>query len=82
MSDWEIIRNEANIILVGNFNPKIFHPEWFIGKGIVEEWDYKKDEVINVPDMSQMTLPGNRTVSVCQWSFENIPKMVVRSRPL
>ena len=40
MSNWEIISEEASIVLVGNMNPKIFHPEWFIRKGIVEEWDY------------------------------------------
>ena len=54
MSNWEIISEEASIVLVGNMNPKIFHPEWFIGKGIVEEWDYSQDEFISLPDMSQM----------------------------
>jgi hypothetical protein len=64
MSAWEIISEDASIVLVGNLNPKIFHPEWFIRKGIVEEWDYSNDEVVNLSDMSQMTLPGNRRVSV------------------
>ncbi len=62
MSAWETISEEANIVLAGNFNPKIFHPEWFIRKGIVGEWDYSNDEVINLQDVSQITLPGNRKV--------------------
>lgn len=64
MSAWEIIAEEASIVLVGNFNPAIFHPEWFIRKGIVEDWDYKKEEMVVLPDMSQFTLPGGRTVTV------------------
>ncbi len=62
MSDWETISEEASIVLVGNMNPKIFHPEWFIRKEIVEEWDYINDEVINLPDMSQIELPNSRKV--------------------
>lgn len=64
MSAWEIISEEASIVLVGNINPKIFHPEWFIGKSIVEEWDYSNEEVINLPDMAQLTLPGKRMIVV------------------
>jgi hypothetical protein len=30
MSAWVKIGEEASIVLVGNFNPAIFHPEWFI----------------------------------------------------
>jgi len=62
MSDWETISEEASIVLVGNMNPKIFHPEWFIRKEIVEEWDYTNDEVINLPDLSQIELPNSRKV--------------------
>jgi len=64
MSIWEILSEEASIVLVGNFNPKIFHPEWFIRKGIVGEWDYEKDEVVSLPDMSQIELPSGRTLTV------------------
>jgi len=62
MNNWEIISEEASIVLVGNINPKIFHPEWFIRKGIVEEWDYSKDEFVSLPDMSQMELPNDRRI--------------------
>lgn len=63
MSNWEIISEEASIVLVGNMNPKIFHPEWFIRKGIVEEWDYSQDDFISLPDMSQMELPNDRKIT-------------------
>lgn len=63
MSNWEIISEEASIVLVGNMNPKIFHPEWFIRKGIVEEWDHSQDEFISLPDMSQMELPNDRKIT-------------------
>jgi len=64
MNAWELISEEASIVLVGNLNPKIFHPEWFIRKDIVPEWDYSKDEVINLSDMSQMTFPGDSKITV------------------
>ena len=62
MSNWEIISEEASIVLVGNMNPKIFHPEWFIRKRIVEEWDYSQDQLISLPDMAQMELPNDRKI--------------------
>lgn len=64
MSDWEIIREEASIVLIGNMNPKIFHPEWFIRKEIVEEWDYSQDEIISLPDLAQIELPNERKLTV------------------
>ncbi len=73
MKCWDVIREEASIVLVGNMNPKIFHPEWFIRKQIVEEWDYSKDEIIGLPDMAQMELPNERKITV----FLN--KFMVRS---
>lgn len=73
MNYWEILNEEASIVLVGNMNPKIFHPEWFIRKGIVAEWDYSKDEIISLPDMSQMEVPNGCLVSVL------LNKFVIRS---
>lgn len=66
MSDWEIITEEASIVLVGNMNPKIFHPEWLIRKGIVAEWDYSKnkDDVINLADLAQIGLPDDLKITV------------------
>mgnify|MGYP007022657225 CR=1 FL=1 len=51
-------------MLVGNMNPKIFHPEWFIRKNIVGEWDYSQDKVANLPDMAQMEIPNDRKILV------------------
>jgi hypothetical protein len=64
MSAWEITGEEAAIVFVGNFNPKIFHPEWFIRKGIVEEWSYESEEILHVPDMAKISLPSSRTLTV------------------
>jgi len=64
MSTWNILNEEASIVLVGNFNPKIFHPEWFIRKDIVEEWDYSQDEIVNVSDMSRITFSNERNLTV------------------
>ncbi|WP_020161266.1 hypothetical protein [Methylobacter marinus] len=64
MNHWEILNEEASIVLVGNMNPKIFHPEWFIRKEIVAEWDYSKDEIISLPDMSQMDVLNGCKISV------------------
>lgn len=64
MKTWEILSEEASIVLVGNMNPKIFHPEWFIRKGIVGEWDYKNEQDINLPDMAQVVLPADRNITV------------------
>lgn len=64
MSAWNIINEEASIILVGSFNPKIFHPEWFIRKDIVEEWDYGQDDVVSLQDLSQVAFPNERNLTV------------------
>ena len=61
---WEIQGEEASIVLVGNFNPRIFHPDWFIRKQIVGEYDYEGDEVVCVPDYARLDLPESRTVVV------------------
>jgi len=31
-----------DVVLVGSFNPAIFHPEWFFRQGIVAEQDAKE----------------------------------------
>jgi len=64
MSAWETVSEEASIVLVGNFNPKIFHPEWFIRKEIIEDWDYSNDKIINLPDLTQLELPSSRKITV------------------
>ncbi len=39
MANPEIQTQEASIVLVGSFNPLIFHPEWFLRNEIVSEVD-------------------------------------------
>ncbi len=65
MSDWETLSDEASIVVLGSFNPRIFHPEWFIRKGIIEEWDFSEDKtIVVVPDMAQLALPDQRDLLV------------------
>lgn len=65
MSGRKIVSEEASIVLVGNFNPKIFHPEWFIRKGIVDEWDYQKDtSLVSSQEYSKTDLSGKMSVQV------------------
>lgn len=64
MCSWETVSEEASIVLVGNFNPKIFHPEWFIRKSIIDEWDYSDDDVVNLPDLCKVELPSDRNITV------------------
>ncbi len=64
MSKWKKVREEAGVVLVGNFNPSIFQPEWFIRKGIVEEWDYTGNENITIPDLAKVEFTDDRKLSV------------------
>ncbi len=64
MDNWEIIKEEASIVLVGGLNPKIFHPEWFIRKEIIEEWDYNDDNVVCSHDFAEIEFPNDRKLTV------------------
>lgn len=65
MKSWEIIREEASVVLVGSFNPSIFHPEWFINKNLVESWEYSDDEKIAcLNDLAQIEFPGDKRIEV------------------
>jgi hypothetical protein len=44
MAKETLIGQEFSLVVVGNFNPKIFHPEWYIRKKILPEWDYSAGE--------------------------------------
>lgn len=83
MNAWEKIGEEASIVLVGHFNPSIFHPEWFIRHQIVPAWNYqgrrggRADEelaaVAVLPDLAQVEFPDKRNLSVM------LNKFVLRS---
>lgn len=62
---WNLVAEDANIVVVGHFNPKIFHPEWFVRKEIVPEWDYKDDQsLVNLPELAKLELPGEISLQV------------------
>lgn len=69
MSAWKKVGEEASIVLVGNFNPSIFHPEWFIRHEIVSAWNYRgrhSDEVTVaiLPDLAQVEFQDKRSLYV------------------
>lgn len=54
----EFVDQEASIVLVGSFNPKIFHPQWFARNGVVPEVDLDGADVeIIHPEVAKFTFP-------------------------
>lgn len=48
-----------NVVLVGSFNPAIFHPEWFLRQGIISDADLEKAVVEGVsPEISRCQFSG------------------------
>lgn len=45
MSDLKPTTQESSIVLVGSFNPAIYHPEWFLRNGLISEDDLKDQEI-------------------------------------
>ncbi|GBE09145.1 hypothetical protein BMS3Abin11_02276 [bacterium BMS3Abin11] len=71
MSAWEKIGEDASIVLVGSFNPSIFHPEWFIRHEILADWNYPgrrsssdKPSVATMPDLAQVEFQNQRNLQV------------------
>ncbi len=63
--NWEITGEQASIVLVGDINPKIFHPEWFIRKEIISEWDYRQDkDFLIAPDFARIGMPNECQLTV------------------
>tara|TARA_R110002110_G_scaffold414951_1_gene647104 strand:- start:384255 stop:384965 length:711 start_codon:yes stop_codon:yes gene_type:complete len=73
MSKWKLLAENASIVLVGSFNPSIFHPEWFIKKGLVSsDWDYQKDpegDLLITREVSQIPFPDEIVLTVQQNKF-------------
>jgi hypothetical protein len=64
----EISIDEISIVLVGDFNPKIFHPMWFLQEGLIRETE---------------AMEANIEIShrdVCIFSLEWITIQVLRER--
>jgi hypothetical protein len=73
MTGFELVGEDAQIVLVGNLNPRIFHPEWLIRKDICREWDYKSNpNHINLPDLAQFATAEGRNVTVYLNKFEAV----------
>lgn len=73
MESFEVVQEDANIVVVGNFNPKIFHPEWFIAKGIIGQWAYEADDLICVADYTRFEMPDNILLEVY------LTKLIIRT---
>ncbi|WP_339673888.1 hypothetical protein [Dasania marina] len=37
MDNYKLVNDELNLVIIGSFNPAIFHPEWFSKHGIISE---------------------------------------------
>ncbi len=71
MTTWTLSSEEVSIVLVGSFNPRIFHPEWLISRDIVSSsWDYETAKSNNPkgfvvsPDFTTFDLPNNQRIEV------------------
>lgn len=42
---FELKREEASIVLIGTFNPSMFHPGWFASRGLVRPEDLKDCQI-------------------------------------
>ena len=61
MSDIYLPRKtEQSIVILGSFNPAIFHPYWFIANELVRESDL-------VPDEGKLVLSSDVTVFASNW---------------
>lgn len=63
----------VSIVLVGNFNPAIFQPAWFILNGLLPEYDSKDQKIVILPEICQFQLDwlrievtGNRFLAATQ----------------
>lgn len=45
MNNFKPIFQEASVVLVGSFNPAIFHPEWLLRNGLISEDDLEDQDV-------------------------------------
>ena len=53
----EIVGEEIAIVLVGDLNPKIFHPAWFAMQGLIRSSEAEKPEIEIVhPDLASFSL--------------------------
>ncbi|ORU93413.1 MAG: hypothetical protein A6F72_06780 [Cycloclasticus sp. symbiont of Poecilosclerida sp. N] len=67
--NYNTISKHVDIVLLGSFNPAIFHPEWFIKNNIIAEWEYTQKDILFVPDVTRVSLPSERYLAVLPDQF-------------
>lgn len=78
MSDALLCREECAIVLIGAFNPTIFHPQWFVKNNLVSE-----EELIEDPSTEYEKNPTDqifihRDFSQCSFGFAKIEVQTTR----
>ena len=78
----EFIDQEASIVLVGSFNPTIFHPEWFAHHEVVpaEDLEGANIEIIH-PEIAKFTFPW-ASFEILQNRFIGRTRDVAQYNPL
>jgi len=57
LTKFELIERDFNIVLVGSFNPAIFHPEWLARNGLISSADLENAQVEVVhPDLARFSV--------------------------
>src|SRR4051812_43331288 len=58
----------ASVVLVGNFNPAIFHPSWFIATGLMSESDFPwMDDSVAPSPPAEVLMSGDMTTFRATW---------------
>ncbi len=64
---------EASIVIIGSFNPQIFHPEWFLKHELISSHDYDrendKESIFIHHDVAQFELNSNIRIEVFKDRF-------------
>lgn len=54
----ELLKDSLNVVLIGSFNPVIYHPSWFKLHKILADYDEKEFEInITHPEITRFSLP-------------------------
>lgn len=64
---WKKVGEDSSIVLIGSFNPSIFHPEWFIRHNIVDPWPYEANQsqsLATIKDLAQFDFKDHKKLQV------------------
>ncbi|MDE3098541.1 MAG: hypothetical protein KGJ88_03630 [Verrucomicrobiota bacterium] len=82
MSDLKPEHEEVIIVLVGSFNPAIFHPVWFAHQKLIQQVEAERADIkIVSPDISMFSI-GWLTVDVTQDRFAARTSQIQNLEPL